>query len=452
MRSGCSRPPSADAPADAAPADALSKYVDIALSKYVDIAALVSLLEQQDILLVWASWLLELAGSGGRFLRRQDLPEGAAVDPGALRRLAKEVHAWNAVLAAHPDKPHLRYAMRFPPFVIVSYAWLSKEHPDPDGRQLQEVLAPALEWYMSERARLAVEDAYAEEDLGGAAPAPAGPDFAVFVDFAGLWQKERSDEQDASFGRGLASMDLLYAHQETAVLRMTRTLEGYDALPYGSRGWPFFETTVSQLIKPAHLSLDLGTDAAKAALANFEGRPKAAEALARQGSYIHAFREGTFAAFKGVRAPPLAPAEFERRAAAMTVTNGKDKGVLIELQAKVATAVLGGVQELSYLKLGWGVAEAQVLAQALPLCAELRSLDLMGNSLADGGAAALAGALTTSAPNLIALNLQNCELGATEMEAVATILRAKGSLTEVCSCAGVPTTLRFSHLPFAVCR
>jgi len=283
---------------------------------------------------------------------------------------------------------------------------------------------------MSERARLAVEDGYADYTEDAIAP-PAGPDFAVFVDFAGLWQKERSDEQDASFGRGLASMDLLYAHQETAVLRMTRTLEGYDALPYGSRGWPFFETTVSQLIKPAHLSLDLGTDAAKAALTKFEGRPKAVEALAGQGRYWGAFVEGTFAAFKGVRAPPLAPAEFERRAAAMTVTNGKDKGVLIELQAKVATAVLGGVQELSYLQLGWGVAEVRVLAQALPMCAELRSLDLRGNSLAHGGAAALAGALAIGAPNLTALSLRDCKMGATEMEAIATVLRAKGSLMKV---------------------
>ena len=173
----------------------------------------------------------------------------------------------------------------------------------------------------------------------------------MFLDFKGLWQKERTEEQDASFGRGLASMDLLYAHQDTAVLRMTRLLDGYDTLPYDSRGWPYFETTVSQLIKPAHLCLDLGTDAAREALARFDGKPKAVEALASQGSYTHAFNEGTFAAFKGSRAPPLTPAEFERRVENKTVTNGKDMRVLIELQATVATTVLGETQELNYFKL-----------------------------------------------------------------------------------------------------
>ena len=33
-------------------------------------------------------------------------------------------------------------------------------------------------------------------------------------------------------------MDLLYAHQETMVWRMTRLVDGYPhAKPYGDRGW-----------------------------------------------------------------------------------------------------------------------------------------------------------------------------------------------------------------------
>ena len=51
-------------------------------------------------------------------------------------------------------------------------------------------------------------------------------------------QKERDDEQQAAFDRALQSMDLLYAHQETMVWRMTRLLEGYaGAKPYSERGW-----------------------------------------------------------------------------------------------------------------------------------------------------------------------------------------------------------------------
>ena len=57
---------------------------------------------------------------------------------------------------------------------------LSKEHPDPDGRQLKEVLAPAIEWYMSERAKYisgkvcavtwAKKDSAAKEEVKLAAP------------------------------------------------------------------------------------------------------------------------------------------------------------------------------------------------------------------------------------------------------------------------------------------
>ena len=112
--------------------------------------------------------------------------------------------------AALKDKPHVAWAMRFPPFVVVSYAWLSREHPDPDGRQLREVLAPTIEWYMAERARLIKESLF-EDDIGAAARLDApftaeGVDFAIFVDYCGLWQHERTPVQAASFGRGLGGM------------------------------------------------------------------------------------------------------------------------------------------------------------------------------------------------------------------------------------------------------
>ena len=51
-------------------------------------------------------------------------------------------------------------------------------------------------------------------------------------------QKERNQQQQAAFDRALQSMDLLYAHQETMVWRMTRLLDGYpNAKPYSDRGW-----------------------------------------------------------------------------------------------------------------------------------------------------------------------------------------------------------------------
>lgn len=191
------------------------------LSKYTDLDALFTLVAGGDVQLIKASHFLTLAAQeGGRFLRRQDLPQEAYATRADLERWIAECKAtaalrnkWAGVDNAESE---LLQGARFPPFVIVSYAWyaaspskrvfssrnavvrprhrLSPEHPDPDGRQLREVLAPAIEWYMSERANyidggvVAVHFTDAEEEAKLAAPFTAeGIDFGMFIDFSSLW-------------------------------------------------------------------------------------------------------------------------------------------------------------------------------------------------------------------------------------------------------------------------
>ena len=175
------------------------------LSRYNDIDAIEDFAAEGDVGFVYASYYLELAAQGGRFPRRQEVPPHAVVGKAALKRMADEVRAWRKLLAEHKDEPWLAFQMRFPPFVVVSYAWLSREHPDPDGKQLREVLAPTIEWYMAERAKLIKKSHGAAARLD--APFTAeGVDFAIFVDYCGLWQHERTPVQAASFGRGLEGM------------------------------------------------------------------------------------------------------------------------------------------------------------------------------------------------------------------------------------------------------
>ena len=47
-------------------------------------------------------------------------------------------------LAAHSRRALLPDAAR---------RWLSKDHPDPDAKNLRDIWLPALEWYYSERVR-----------------------------------------------------------------------------------------------------------------------------------------------------------------------------------------------------------------------------------------------------------------------------------------------------------
>ena len=70
--------------------------------------------------------------------------------------------------------------------------------------------------------------------------------------------------------------------------------------------------------------------------------------------------------------------------------------VLIELQAKVATEVLQGVQTLDFKGLDWGPTEARLLAMALQLCPKLTSLNLMKNKLGAEGVQLLAVFLNTN--------------------------------------------------------
>ena len=110
---------------------------------------------------------------------------------------------------------------------------------------LQKVLAPAIEWYMSERARfLSGADEYANKK--GAPPLTGGSDFGVFIDYSSCWQKaskytsnaERTSSQYSSFSRALENMDLLYGHQQTVVWRLTRRPDGVPDgwLDYSQRG------------------------------------------------------------------------------------------------------------------------------------------------------------------------------------------------------------------------
>ena len=149
-----SKPPAEASPAEktpggkecptAAPTPAPSKE-ELRDSKiYHDITGLREFLSSGSVALLKASYLLVLASIPGAVLpRRQDLPPSALVDVEMLDRCLGELSRCDA---------ETRCDEKFLPLIILSYCWMAKEHPDGEGRQLREVIAPALEWYMSERA------------------------------------------------------------------------------------------------------------------------------------------------------------------------------------------------------------------------------------------------------------------------------------------------------------
>uniref|UniRef100_A0A0G4H230 Uncharacterized protein n=1 Tax=Chromera velia CCMP2878 TaxID=1169474 RepID=A0A0G4H230_9ALVE len=125
--------------------------------------------------------------------------------------------------------------------VAVSYPWLSKEHPDPDGFRLRSVLEQLdKHWWAQE-----------------GSPVTA----FVFWDYLSLFQhppdSRRTAAEDVLFKEGLSKMDLIYSSPHTHVIRSTAVPESAsNPTPYIERGWCWFESAVTAFKPPAQVISD----------------------------------------------------------------------------------------------------------------------------------------------------------------------------------------------------
>lgn len=236
---------------------------------YTEVAPLRHLLETGDLVLVRATYFLELAKTKRPLPRRQDLPGDALVDKNMLDKLIGELEALVKI------RKHVLTDMHFPGVVAISYAWAAADHPDGECKMLREVLAPAIEWYLSERAAYVKNRGFEHKKFRETVGCGWSEnldlnldaiDFGIFLDYSSMFQAPRTDEENEAFGRALRNMDLLYAHQMVVKFRFTRPLvtgkhglfrnlsggtsnnNEASPLPYDERGWPLFETATSSLI------------------------------------------------------------------------------------------------------------------------------------------------------------------------------------------------------------
>ena len=93
---------------------------------YFDVDALLASVESGAIAPLRGSWLVKLHEQGGRLKRRQDLAPEAFWSAADLRKAARKLGKEFGVL-----------------FVALSYRWLTKDHPDPNGFHLAIVAAVA---------------------------------------------------------------------------------------------------------------------------------------------------------------------------------------------------------------------------------------------------------------------------------------------------------------------
>jgi len=321
--------------------------------------------------LLSAEWLLA-QGEGYILQRMQDLPEEAFLHPKRASELFDELYG----------------------VIVISYGWLSKKHPDPTGFHMRTILR-----YL--RKHTAQFDWFGYEDYG------------VFWDFASLPQDhphgtEKTEQEKATFKKGLGAISLLYGGRKTIVIQLTRMPEELqladgsevNLTEYAVRGWCFFEATVSGVLKPASSLLDLGAGAA---------------ALDSADAGWSAVREASTAN----RQPPLLPKDMAVELQKRRFTNGSDTELVTEKYGEFFAEAAGprrraagrprsstrptakaavGAEQLWFQNLsageGWGDAEVTQLARALPSFKHCRILRLSGHrALGERGLAELRGAL-----------------------------------------------------------
>ena len=139
---------------------------------------------------------------------------------------------------------------------------------------------------------------------------------------------------------------------------------------------------------------------------------------------------------KAARAPPVAPAPFASTleagvaSGATTFTNRGDVPVVAKIYGWAFAAEMAAVVALWYQGLGWDDAQMLTLCEALRAAhadgglRKLERLDLDGNQMGDGAAAALAALLEEGAmPNLKGLYLSNNQIADDGVAALASALR-----------------------------
>ena len=180
---------------------------------YFDFDRLLESVESGAIAPVRGTYVIELQASGGRIARRQDLPPPAFWTAEELRavfnRVSQHFGAQSAELGLL--------------FVALSYRWLSGPHPDPDGFHLEHI------------ARIARGDEggkgylnFVRETVFAKVGLEAEADFALFWDFASLYQTPRTEDETGDFRAGLR-------RATSGMVTATRSLGSSRGSPRASR-------------------------------------------------------------------------------------------------------------------------------------------------------------------------------------------------------------------------
>jgi len=185
-----------------------------------DLADFVDLLRESETALIYAWYFRELVADGLPPPCRQDLPAGTFM----------VISHWTQLLKLR--------------IISVSHAWLTREHPDPKGLQVKEIVNEFATHWVSDGDVIFYDwcSMYQHDipSLGQMNP--------------GAMERLRTADEQKCFDRALKGMELFFSHHIVQVLVIADTRA---ALPYSmkintdywGRGWCYFELAVAHHFK-----------------------------------------------------------------------------------------------------------------------------------------------------------------------------------------------------------
>ena len=313
----------------------------ITASDYLELEGLLESVESGAIAALKGSWIVKLHAEGGRLKRRQDMPAEAYWTAAALRGVALKLG----------DKFGLL-------FVALSYRWLSKEHPDPDGFHL-DIVASVAELYLG----LSGQQASASPLVKAFQSLQVDADFALFWDFPSLFQPPRSDPETALFKRGLKLSNVWYGHAHSVCWMQSELPSSFNGVAYEKSGWCYVEAAISAAVKVGLNRLDLAKRT-ESALGWCYG----------DDQWVPEARLDCVCA--GSRLPPPTPEYVRGQLETDKVfTNSADVGTVADLYRSFFDTVATSLEHMDVSKLAWGDSEVELLCAVLPRFGNLKSIE-----------------------------------------------------------------------------
>eukprot|EP00434_Breviolum_minutum_P035298 symbB.v1.2.031237.t2/scaffold3603.1/size59761/3 len=349
-----------------------------------DPVALATFLVTANIKLIRAEYLFHLVTEDRRLPRRQEAEGESFVDLAGKPRTAlvdhKEVQAWAA-----GSKEAI--------IVSVSHAWEAREHPDPCGYQLEQVVSHASLFV-----------------------AAFAADIWLFFDYVSLFQfKRETGTEEQSFRRSMGNMHAMYAHESTMTFRVESLTPGQrwqKAIQNGSQVKIFHAK--SGLIQPVpledsenlkqnqNLYFDRGWCRAEMSWSSVRGdtaqnqRVDLEVAATKEKKVIDAHLTGR---------TPVAPDAFAADMHSAAFTHRSDAGAVIDLQEKVFREKVTKRRKLKVE--GVSLQQMQALTQSLRHFEQLKSITINDFRCGDNEARAFVEALATTPIKKISCKTQD---------------------------------------------